>query len=343
MTKELKEHIMVGEAINEWQGHYLSEVRNLSGNAIRSYRTGLGLYLDYLESVKGVRRETLVGDCFRVDTIEDWLAWTKETKGCSPSTCNLRLAALRSFTTFLSRKNVAFIKYGCSITSIKRMRPVKKLPEVISRETIKALFASIDTGSMTGKRDFALFNVMYSTATRVDEVLSLKISDIALGCKSPCIKVIGKGSKIRCVYLLKSVAKIIRHYISMFHGKDPVPSDFLFFPINGRRNTKLCQEAVSKRLKQYASRSSMIPDRFHCHSLRHARATHWLEDGVNIAQIQRLLGHESIETTMKYVGISKEQMIKALTVMDDATTKNIEKHYKTPKAKKSLAAVFGLK
>ncbi len=87
----------------------------------------------------------------------------------------------------------------------------------------------------------------------------------------------------------------------------------------------------------------MVPDKFHCHCLRHARATHWLEDGVNIVQIQRLLGHESIETTMKYVGISKGQIIKALAVMDDATIKNIEKHYKTPKAKKSLAAVFGLK
>ncbi|MFK1891837.1 site-specific integrase [Bacteroides fragilis] len=126
MTKELKEHIMVGEAINEWQGHYLTEVRNLSGNAIRAYRNGLGLFLDYLESVKGVRRETLVGDCFRVDTIEDWLAWMKEAKGCSPSTCNLRLASLRSFIAFLARKNVAFIKYGCSITSVKRLRPAKK-------------------------------------------------------------------------------------------------------------------------------------------------------------------------------------------------------------------------
>ena len=97
--------------------------------------------------------------------------------------------------SFLSRKNVAFIKYGCSITSVKRIRPVKKLPEVISRETIKALFASIDTGSITGKRDFALFNVMYSTATRVDEVLSLKIADIALGSKSPCIRGDRKGKQ----------------------------------------------------------------------------------------------------------------------------------------------------
>lgn len=81
---------------------------------------------------------------------------------------------LAKLYSFLARKNVAFIKYGCSITSVKRLRPAKKLPEVISRETIKVLFASMDTGSMTGKRDFALFNVMYSTATRVDEVLSLK-------------------------------------------------------------------------------------------------------------------------------------------------------------------------
>lgn len=126
MTKELKEHIMVGEAINEWQGHYLTEVRNLSGNAIRAYRNGLGLFLDYLESVKGVRRETLVGDCFRVDTIEDWLAWMKEAKGCSPSTCNLRLASLRSFIAFLARKKCCVHKVWMQYHICKKIASCKK-------------------------------------------------------------------------------------------------------------------------------------------------------------------------------------------------------------------------
>ncbi len=343
MTKNVKEYIMIGEAISEWQGQYLKEVRNLSGNALRAYRTGLALFLDYLESMLGIKRETLVGECFSFETVENWLAWMKEKKGCSPSTINLRLAALRSFIIFLSRRNVAFVKYGCGVISIKRMRQIKKLPEVISREAIKTLFASIDSHTMTGKRDFALFNTMYSTATRIDEILSLRISDVEVDYDNSCIKVTGKGRKSRCIYLLKSVAKILEHYISVFHGSNPVSSHYLFFPIYGSKDTKLCQEAVSKRLKLYASKSPLIPDNFHCHSLRHARATHWLEDGVNIVQIQRLLGHESVETTMKYVGISREQMLKALAVMDDTTTKNIEKRYKTSKAKKSLASVFGLK
>ncbi|MCM1141472.1 MAG: tyrosine-type recombinase/integrase [Muribaculum sp.] len=343
MKRISKENIMVTEAISDWQEHHMSETLNLSANAIRSYRTGLGMYLDYLESERGISRETLSGECFGMDAVEKWLVWLKETKGCSPSTCNQRMAALRSFMSLLSRKNAMFIKYGCEVAAIKRMRTAKKLPKTISRDVIKALFASIDVTSMTGKRDFALFNLMYSTATRINEILSLRISDVELDSHNPHIKVIGKGSKPRCIYLLKSVAKILCHYICLFHGDNPQSNGYLFYPIHGSRDKKITQEAVSKRLKIYASCSPSIPDGFHCHSLRHARATHWLEDGVNLAQIQRLLGHESMETTMKYVGISRDQMVKALSIMEDATTKNIKKKYKTAIAKKSLAAAFGLK
>lgn len=79
------------------------------------------------------------------------------------------------------------------------------------------------------------------------------------------------------------------------------------------------------------------------HSFRHARATHWLEDGVNLAQIQKLLGHESIETTMKYVGVSSEQMVQALCSMEDNLTLDVEKKYKKIRNKDSLATVLGLR
>ena len=195
---------MVADAVNEWLRHNLPETRNLSANAIRSYRTGLDLYFDYLESEHGIRRETLAGKCFETETIERWLAWMKDTRGCSPSTCNQRMAALRSFLMFMSRKDAAFIRYGSGVVSIRRMKTVKNLPEVISRETSKALFASIDTSSMTGRRDLALFNTMYSTATRVNEILSLEISDIDLFGQNPHISVVGKGNKRRCIYLLST-------------------------------------------------------------------------------------------------------------------------------------------
>ena len=113
------------------------------------------------------------------------------------------------------------------------------------------------------------------------------------------------------------------------------------------KKKKITSEAISKRLKMYVRIASQglleIPADFHCHSFRHARATHWLEDGVNLAQIQKLLGHESIETTMKYVGVSSEQMVQALCSMEDNLTLGVEKKYKKIRNKDSLATVLGLR
>lgn len=146
---------------------------------------------------------------------------------------------------------------------------------------------------------------------------------------------------------MNSMVRILRHYVKLFHPANPLPSDFVFFPIYGHANKKITSEAISKRLKMYVRIASQglleIPVDFHCHSFRHARATHWLEDGVNLAQIQKLLGHESIETTMKYVGVSSEQMIQVLCSMEDNLTLGVEKKYKKIRNKDSLATVLGLR
>ena len=295
---------------------------------------GMGIYIDFLESSKGVTSNTICGECFRKDWIEEWIAWLKEVRKCSPQTCNHRLSILKNFLRFLAHKKIQFIKYDCDAAEIKRMQQPKKQVEVITKDTIKRIFASINTRTLIGKRDFALFNLLYSTGTRIDEILSLRLSALHLDETKSYILVLGKGNKQRTIYLLNSMVKIL-------------PSDFVFFPIYGHANKKITSEAISKRLKMYVRIASQglleIPADFHCHSFRHARATHWLEDGVNLAQIQKLLGHESIETTMKYVGVSSEQMVQALCSMEDNLTLGVEKKYKKIRNKDSLATVLGLR
>ena len=181
-------------------------------------------------------------------------------------------------------------------------------------------------------------SIFYSTGTRIDEILSLRLSALHLDETKSYILVLGKGNKQRTIYLLNSMVKILKHYVKLFHPANPLPSDFVFFPIYGHANKKITSEAISKRLKMYVRIASQglleIPADFHCHSFRHARATHWLE---------KLLGHESIETTMKYVGVSSEQMVQALCSMEDNLTLGVEKKYKKIRNKDSLATVLGLR
>lgn len=89
---------------------------------------------------------------------------------------------------------------------------------------------------------------------------------------------------------------------------------------------------------------SEMPENIHCHNLRSARATHWLEEDLNVLMIQKLLGHENISTTTKsYVAVSNAQKAKALATLEDDVAKNIAKKWKKVKKSDSLAEILGLK
>lgn len=211
--KTKAEHSIIADAIHEWHTVYLPCIRNLSHNALKSYGEGMGIYIDFLESSKGVTSNTICGECFRKDWIEEWIAWLKEVRKCSPQTCNHRLSILKNFLRFLAHKKIQFIKYDCDAAEIKRMQQPKKQVEVITKDTIKRIFASINTRTLIGKRDFALFNLLYSTGTRIDEILSLRLSALHLDETKSYILVLGKGNKQRTIYLLNSMVKILKHYL----------------------------------------------------------------------------------------------------------------------------------
>jgi integrase len=80
---------------------------------------------------------------------------------------------------------------------------------------------------------------------------------------------------------------------------------------------------------------------FHAHQLRHAKASHWLEDGMNIVQISFLLGHQQLQTTMVYIDITLEQELKALSTLEDENDKNVSKKWKSMKG--GLAEFVGVK
>lgn len=105
-------------------------------------------------------------------------------------------------------------------------------------------------------------------------------------------------------------------------------------------------ENVNKMLKKYAimayEKCKDVPLNLHAHQFRHAKASHWLENGMNIAQISYLLGHECIQTTMVYLDITTEQEEKALETLENENQKKIEKRWKTKDGKMNLEKFLGL-
>lgn len=253
-----------------------------------------------------------------------------EKRGCSHETCNIRLASLRAFLAYLGSRDVSLLYLASGASQIKRKKVYRKKVQGISKDAVKSLLETPDTSTKTGRRDMALLVLMYGTATRIDEILSLKVGHLHLNAKKPCANVLGKGGKIRTMYLLpKAVAHLKRH-LQEQHGKTPNPESYVFYSRND--GGKMSHAAIDKRLKKYAAiahkTNPSVPLTLHAHQLRHAKASHWLEDGMNIVQISFLLGHEQLETTMIYLDITTEQEAKALATLEDENERQVTKKWK---------------
>jgi site-specific recombinase XerD len=270
--------------------------------------------------------------------------WLTENRSSSPQTCNNRLASIRSFLRYLSRNDISYLHLSNAAAQIPQRKIFKKKIHSISKKAIKTILSMPKMSIKTEFRDFVLMTILYSTATRIDEILSLKIEHINLDSDKPSITVIGKGEKIRTLFLLPKAVSILREYIRVFHGTKPNRISYVFYSRTKGIFEKMCQNAVTQQLRKYAHKAHEIchevPLNLHAHQLRHAKASHWLEDGMNIVQISYLLGHTNIQTTMVYLDITIEEKVKALGTLEDEYEKPTSKKWHNSDG--SLASFCGL-
>ena len=215
----------------------------------------------------------------------------------------------------------------------------------MSKDAVKALMSVPNVSTKTGQRDLVLLIILYCTAARIDEILSMKINQLHLETDKPYITVVGKGRKVRTLYILPKGAAHLKRYMKDFHSINPNSNAYVFYSRNKGIFGKMTPESVNKQLKKYAAIAYEIckdvPLNLHAHQIRHAKASHWLEDGMNIIQISFLLGHTNLHTTMIYLDITTEQESKALATLEDENQKNISKKWKSESD--NLAAFLGFK
>lgn len=343
MKKASDSSVEMARHIYEWLNVYVPLHVTGSRHTLKSYQITLSLYLSFLEKEKKINGQSFDADCFKKDTIEEWLIWLTQQRRCSDTTRNNRLASIRAFLKYLAKKDPKYLYLQTSASQIPRKKTVKKKVYGLSRDAVKAIMSQPCQQSNTGRRDLTLLVLMYNTAVRIDEILSLRMKNIHLSGNKPHITVMGKGEKVRTLYLFPKTVQHLKQYISEFHGTQPSDTAYLFYSRNLGPEGKMSQTAINKRLKSYAAMAHEVCDDvpldFHAHQIRHARASHWLEDGMNIVQISFLLGHEQLQTTMIYLDITTEQEMAALTSLQDENDKMTPKKWK---ANDGLANLCGL-
>lgn len=332
MKKNKNEAALFARYISDFLYDYAPCFLTHSDHTLKSYTDAISLYICFLETEQ-ITPVSFGRKDFEKPVIERWIRWLISERNCCPDTCNIRLGSLRVFLKYLSGKDISLLYLYNESKTIKRQKCQKKKVKGLTREAVSAIFDEINTSSKTGRRDMVLLSLLYGTAARIGEILSLKVAAVHLDSAKPYIILHGKGGKTRTAYLLPRLVENLRGYIKEYHGGIPAPDNFLFYTrVGGRMDAMLTEAAIDKRIKKYAlsanKENAEVPQNTHAHQFRHAKASHWLEDGINIVQISYLLGHENLETTMKYLDITPSEKAEALATLESEKNSNVPKKWK---------------
>lgn len=297
---------------------HLPRRRGASVNTIRSYRTALAQFVDYMVDEAGVPATSLSLDDFTEEAISCFLDEV-EKRGCSVSTRNQRLAALRSFLAFAAQEDVACMAVLARSHRVPKKKTVNKPVGYLTEGQLTALLEQPDPKSERGLRDLTILSMLYDTAARATELLNVSLGDLHLTLRCPYVVLFGKGSKVRSVPLMVRTISLLETYIATAH---PYPSaeDPLFFTVaHGKRN-RMSYECVAKMVAKYGRAAAEshpgFPERCHAHLLRHTRAMHLYQDGVPLSYVKEVLGHANINTTGIYASADLEMLRKVMEPLD---------------------------
>lgn len=270
---------------------YIRLERSLSDNTRMAYLEDLAKFMDYIKdssiTVENAERHHL--EEFLIDLSD---------LGITPRSRARIISGIKAFYDFL----VMTDKRDDNPTDLLEMPQIgKHLPEVLSIEEIDAMEAAIDLSHPQGHRNKAIMEVLYSCGLRVSELINLQISNIYFD--EMYITVIGKGDKQRLVPISSSAVKYINYWLE---DRDKLNikkgcEDYLFL---NRRGGQIGRVMIFDIIKDLAEKAG-IQKNISPHSLRHSFATHLLEGGANLRDIQEMLGHKSILTTEIYTHIDQ--------------------------------------
>jgi len=273
---------------------YLSNQKGLADLTVRNYKFDLAPLFEFMKLKSFKNFHALDKKILRT-----YLAWLVD-KGYAKSSIVRKVSVLRGFLKWLVEIRVLDVDPLPKRGKITRDR---YLPRFLSQIEINKFLSMPDQSSDIGRRDKALFEVIYAAGLRVSEVTSLSLKDINLTTGE--ILVIGKGSKQRIVLIGDIAIKSLKVYLDLVRPKlyDPFKSGETVF-LN-RFGGRLSQRGIQKRIKYYCLKSG-LSSKVHTHMLRHSFATHLLEGGADLRIVQGLLGHSSAATTQIYTHVTLE-------------------------------------
>ena len=270
--------------------NYLKVEKNVSPHTVTNYTVDL-------EALGFFLGEKDVGDVDHL-ALRRYLA-EMPAKNYSKTTIARKLASMRSFFKFLYREG--HIKSN-PITAISTPKADKKLPVFLDVAKVMKLIQTPSSTSVSGLRDRAILEMLYSSGIRVSELVGLDVDDVDF--ISGVAKVLGKGAKERVVPVGEAALTAIRKYLGTVNAGARVERKALYLNRSGGRLTdRSVRRIIDKHIRACSMEVRISP-----HSLRHSFATHLLDRGADLRSVQELLGHMNLSTTQIYTHVTTERL-----------------------------------
>ncbi len=268
--------------------------RGLSTNTLGAYRADLVALQRWL-----AQRDTSLIYASRADLLA-FIAYRAKA-GAKPRSTARQLSSFRRFYRFLLREGM--IQEDPTV-KIEMPKIGRSLPKSLTEGEVESLLRAPDIEDPLGHRDRTMLEVLYATGLRVSELISLKQSQINLN--QGVLRIRGKGDRERLIPLGEEAQRWLREFISGPRLEILLErqSDHLF---PTRRGDRMTRQAFWHIIKRYAKKAQ-IGGKLSPHTLRHAFATHLLNNGADLRVVQLLLGHSDLSTTQIYTHVARERM-----------------------------------
>ena len=257
-------------------------IEGCSKRTLQYYRVTVERLIEHISTP--IRRIT-------TDEIREYLVKYQQVNDCSKVTVDNVRRNISSFFSWLEEEDHIL---KSPMRRIHKIKPKQAVKEIISDEEIEKL-----RDNCSCVRDQAIIDLLYSTGIRVGELVNLNISDIDFEARE-CI-VYGKGDKERRVYFDAKAKLHLKEYLRERKDKNPA----LFVTLNSPYE-RLKISGVELRLRRLGR--SINLDRIHPHKFRRTMATRAIDKGMPIEQVQKILGHSQIDTTMQYAIVNQNNV-----------------------------------
>ena len=282
---------------------YLTVERGMSPHTVRNYLSDVRQFSDYVRDTVSLPQPPPV-HTIDAAMIRGFLS-THYQRGTGHATLGRKLASLRCLGQFLHQEGHSSDNVAQQVQFPKVRRPLPHVLPIDQMFTLLDTPAAQDTpATVLQLRDQDILELLYASGVRVSEMLGLDLQHIDL--QAGTLRVYGKGRRERQVFFGKTAAQAVQAYLTRRFAGPPGPHPEILF-VN-HRGGRLSTRGVQLLVKKHCQRTGLSP-RTSPHTMRHAFATHLLDNGADLRSIQELLGHQSLATTQQYTHVSMERLL----------------------------------